>query len=142
MRSYNIKLPRGLEVDVYNLPEDFEEKVKRAFREYTAETAEDYRYCDKLGFIDCCVKHLNHDVDSYDAVNELVEGRILYEWRENGEIVTEDDIYSTEFMERCYEAGQSSMKLYSHFGNDDHHIYDQIQKVLVQVITIVMNYED
>lgn len=37
---------------------------------------------------------------------------------------------------------QEDARLYSHFGSDDHHIYDQIQKVLVKVITIVMNYEE
>ena len=72
----------------------------------------------------------------------MVEGRILYEWRENGEIIEEDDIYCFEFMEDCYDRGKKDASLYSHFGSDDHHIYDQIQKVLVKVITIVMNYED
>lgn len=57
-------------------------------------------------------------------------------------VIGEDDIYSFEFMEDCYNKGKDDTRLHSHFGNDDHHIYDQIQKVLVKVITIVMNYED
>ena len=142
MRSYNIKLPRGLEVDIFNLPEDFEEQIKEAFRGYTAETDEEYRFCDKLGFIDCCAEHLNHDVDSDTAVDDLVERRILHEWRENGEIIQKDDVYCFEFMKDCYNKGRQDAELYSCFGSDDHHIYDQIQKVLVQVITIVMNYEE
>ena len=132
MRSYMVKLPRGIEVDIFDLPEDFEEQIKESFRGYTEETAKECRYCDKLGYIDCCIKHLNGGKRSDDIVNEMVEGRILYEWRENGEIIEEDDIYCFEFMEDCYD----------NFGSDDHHIYDQIQKVLVKVITIVMNYED
>lgn len=142
MRSYKVELPRGIEVDIFNLPEDFEEQIKESFKGYTAETAKEYRYCDKLGYIDCCVRHLNKDKGSDDIVNEMVEGRILYEWRENGEIIQEDDVYCFEFMEDCYERGRTDAKLYSHFGNDDHHIYDQIQKVLVKVITIVMNCEE
>lgn len=47
MRSYEVKLPRGIEVDIFNLPEDFEEQIKESFRGYTAETAKEYRYCDK-----------------------------------------------------------------------------------------------
>ena len=86
--------------------------------------------------------YLNNGKDSEDAVNEMVEGRILYEWRENGEIIQEDDVYCFEFMSECYDRGNKDAKLYSHFGSDDHHIYDQLQKVLVKVITIVMNYED
>lgn len=142
MRSYKVELPRGIEVDIFNLPENFEEQVKESFRGYTEETAKEYRYCDKLGYIDCCIKYLNGGKRSDDIVNEMVEGRILYEWRENGEIITEDDIYCFEFMEECYGKGKEDARLCSHFGSDDHHIYDQIQKVLVKVITIVMNCEE
>ncbi len=142
MRKYEVKLPRGIEVDIFNLPEDFEEQIKESFRCYTEETAKEYRYCDKLGYIDCCIKHLNGGKCSDDIVNEMVEERIVYEWRENGEIITEDDIYCFEFMENCYGRGKDDARLCSHFGSDDHHIYDQIQKVLVKVIAIVMNYED
>lgn len=142
MRSYEVKLPRGIEVDIFNLPEDFEEQIKESFRGYTAETAKEYRYCDKLGYIDYCIRYLNGNVDSDDAVNGMIEERILREWRENGEIIDEDDIYSFEFMEDCYDRGKEDARLDSHFGSDDHHIYNQIQKVLVKVITIVMNYEE
>ena len=142
MRNYTINLPRGLEVDVFDLPEDFKEQVEQAFREYTSGTAKEYMYVDKLGFIDRCVEYLNGDEDSDDAVNSLVEEAMLSEWRNNGEIIKEDDIYNIDFMEDCYRKGKEDKKLNSHFGTDDHHIYDQIQKVLVQIITIVMNYEE
>lgn len=141
MRSYEVELPRGIEVDIFNLPEDFEEQIKESFKGYTAETAKEYRYCDKLGYIDCCIKHLNCGKRSDDIVNEMVEGRILHVWRENGEIIGKDDIYCFEFMEECYDRGKEDVRLDSHFGSDDHHIYDQIQKVLVQIIKIVMDYE-
>lgn len=142
MRSYTINLPRGLEVDIFDLPEDFKEQVERAFEEYTSGTAKAYMYVDKLGFIDRCVECLNGDEDSDDVVNSLVEETMIAEWRNNGEIIKEDDIYNIDFMEDCYRKGNEDARLNSHFGTDDHHIYDQIQKVLVQVITIVMNYED
>lgn len=90
MRSYIVKLPRGIEVDIFNLPEDFEKQIKESFRGYTEETAKEYRYCDKLGYIDCCIKHLNGGKRSDNIVSEMVEGRILHEWRENGEIIEED----------------------------------------------------
>lgn len=142
MRKYTINLPRGLEVDIFDLPEDFKEQVEQAFREYTSGTAKAYMYVDKLGFIDRCVEHLNGDKDSDDVVNSLVEEATIAEWRSNGEIIKEDDIYSFEFMENCYRKGKEDAKLNSHFGTDDYHIYDQIQKVLVRIIRVVMNYED
>lgn len=142
MRNYTINLPRGLEVDIFDLPEDFKEQVEQAFREYTYGTAKAYMHVDKLGFIDRCVEYLNGDKDSDDVVNLLVGEAMIAEWRNNGEIIQEDDIYSIDFMEDCYRKGKEDAKLNSHFGTDDHYIYNQIQKVLVQVITIVMNYED
>lgn len=142
MRSYTINLPRGPEVDIFNLPEDFKEQVEEAFEMYTFGTAKAYMYVDKLGFIDRCVERLNGNEDSDKVVNSLVEEAMIAEWRNNGEIIKEDDIYSFEFMEDCYRKGKEDARLNSHFGTDDHYIYDQIQKVLVQVITIVMNYED
>lgn len=48
MRSYTINLPRGLEVDIFNLPENFDEEINRVFGEYTQETSKDYRDCDRL----------------------------------------------------------------------------------------------
>ena len=42
MRSYTINLPRGLEVDIFNLPDNFDEEINRVFGEYTQETAKDY----------------------------------------------------------------------------------------------------
>lgn len=142
MRSYKINLTRGLEVDIFDLPEDFKEQVEQAFREYTYGTAKEYMYADKLRFIDRCVEYLNGNEDSYDVVNTLVEEAMIDEWRNNGEIIKEDDIYNIDFMEDCYKKGKEDARLNSHFRTDDNHIYDQIQKVLVQVITIVMNYRD
>ena len=113
MRSYLVKLPRGIEVDIFNLPENFEEQIKESFKGYTEETAKEYRYCDKLEYIDYCVKHLNGGKSSDDIVNKMVEGRILYEWRENREIFEKDDIYCFEFMEECYDRGKKDASLYA-----------------------------
>lgn len=142
MISYTINLPRGLEVDIFNLPEDFKEQVEEAFEMYTSGTAKAYMYVDKLGFIDRCVECLNGNEDSDDTVNTLVEEAMIAKWRDNGGIIKENDIYSFEFMKDCYRKGKEDARLNSHFGTDDHHIYDQIQKVLVRIIKVVMNYED
>jgi hypothetical protein len=48
MRKYTINLPRGLEVDIFNLPEDFKEQVEETFKEYTSGIAKAYMYADKL----------------------------------------------------------------------------------------------
>lgn len=142
MRSYNIELPGSVIVDVFNLPDDFEERIMESFKCYAEETAKEYRYCDKLKYIDCCVWSLNDYKYSEEAVNDLVEKRILCEWRERKTIIQEDDICCFKFMKDCYKKGKEDASLYSHFGSNYNYIYEQIQKVLVKVITIVMNYKE
>ena len=141
MRSYMIKLPRGLEVDIFHLPENFDEEIKRTFREYTRETSKDYRDCDRLGFIDICVRLINGDKDSYDVVDKKVKDFISYQWKEYGQLDNKDDVYSIDFMADCYSDGVQNTVLCSNFGSDDHHIYDQIQHVLARIIKTVANYE-
>lgn len=142
MREYFIKLPRDIVVDIFNLPPNFKDIVEKAFSEYTEGTAKDYQYCDKLAFIDVLISNINNSKDAYERVNDLVMEKMEYEWKEYGDIVEKDDIFSQEFMEHCFISGQKSSRLYSHYGLQDHHIYDQIQKVIVKVIIIVMNYDE
>lgn len=142
MRSYNIKLPRGVIVDIFNLPKNFETQIIESFKKYIANTEKKYRYRYKLEYIDFCVRYLNGDKYPDNVVNDLVENRIIYEWRESKKIIQEDDICCFKFMKNCYKKGKEDASLYSHFGSNDNYIYEQIQKVLVKVITIIMNYEE
>lgn len=140
--NYTIKLPRDLLVDIFNLPNNFEEQVKEKFAEYTRETSKDYRDCDRLSFIDCCVRCINGNKESYDVVDDKVKDFVSFQWEEHRQLDNSDDVYSFAFMEECYTEGLRDAKLCSYFGSDDHHVYDQIRKVLVKVIRAVMNYED
>lgn len=58
MRSYTINLPRGLEVDIFDLPENFDKEVNRVFGEYTRETSKDYRDCDRLPYQRRCCNYI------------------------------------------------------------------------------------
>ena len=53
-----VLLPRNYEVDLDNIPEDFEEHIQKLFSEYTEMTNPCFMYHDKLCFIDglavCC----------------------------------------------------------------------------------------
>lgn len=132
-----IRLPRGLYVDVNDIPEDFDEIVRKTFEEYTEGTAEDYTYQDKLHFIDLCRKYVHRAEDGWDCVVELMKDRFETELRECGEIMSEEDFLCTEFMEECFNAGRTN--LYHHYTGN-HHIDDKIMEVLVRVIKVVINY--
>lgn len=142
-----INLPRGREVTMrdYRIeyPEDFKEQIEECFREYTFETSKDYTDCDRLGFIDCCKKRMSgignaYEYD-YDVVNNKVKAEMACRWDEDSEFLTEDDIYNVDFMVDCYRMGVKDTILCSHFGYDDHHIYDEMQRLLVKIIKIVMD---
>lgn len=139
--EYLIKLPGNVIVDVFNLPENFKEIVEKTFSEYTNGTSKDYQYIDKLCFIDVLIRNINQCEYGYEEVNKLVEEKFSQEWRKNGILITEEDVYNIDFMEECYSAGKEAARLYSRYGLTNEHIYQQIQKVIVKIITIIMNYE-
>ena len=143
-----IRLPRGYEVEIdetepFTLPEDFEEEITRVFGEYTEETSKYYTYADKLSFIDLCIAYMNgtRNERPYDIVMEKVKRAFAYELEENGEFITEEDVYNMDFMSDCYEDGKTDARLYQDFKEIDKHRKETKQMLLVEIIKIVMRYE-
>lgn len=132
-----IKFPRRIEIDIDNVPEDFEEIIKKSFRDYTYGTAEEYTYQDKLAYIDRCRALLHGTEDEYDAVSNLVKETFGDRLDEYGEFTDESDFLSIDFMAHCYQQGANN--LYAHYTND-HHKDDKIMKLLERVIKVVINY--
>lgn len=135
---YEIKLPRGIKIDIDNIPDDFDEIISNAFQEYTEGTRKGYTYQDKLAFIDRCRELLHHSEDEEDCVMELMKGRFEYEVSECGDFPDESDFLSIDFMAECYQKGKTN--LYAHYTGD-HHKDDKIMKILETVIKIVINFE-
>lgn len=136
--KFIITLPRGVKVDVFNLPEDFDEIVRKTFYEYTEGTAEDYRYCDKLAYIDLTVQRLNKSQNTTARVEEICEEYFGSFVSREFDIPEREDFLNMDFMEDCYRQGQKDARLKSNYGIDDHHIYEEVQKTLCRIITVVM----
>lgn len=138
-----VTLPRRLEVDIDNVPSDFEEQVQKCFSEYTEMTNPRFMYHDKLAFIDRMVELLHETKDSDDAVMDLMKERLEFEVNEYGEFPDERDYLSIEFMEQCFKEGRRSRELYSHewSKNQRKHDDDKIMKALCRAIKAVMDYE-
>ena len=136
-------LPRGLVVDLDNIPDDLEEQVQKCFSEYTEMTNPKFMYHDKLCFIDVVVKKLHGDKDSDDAVMDAMKDYMEYEVRECGYIPDKEDYLDVGFMEHCYNLGQRSMEMYSHSWRKDQgkHDDDKIMKVLCRATKAVMDYK-
>ena len=138
-----IILPRGLEVDLDQIPDDLEKQVQNCFSEYTEMTNPKYMFHDKLYFIDVMVKKLHGNQDTDDAVMDAMKDYLEYEVNVHGNIPDKEDYLDIGFMEHCYNLGQRSMEMYSHEwkGKQRKHDDDKIMKVLCLAIKAVMDYE-
>jgi len=138
MISKYLNLPRGLRIDIYNVPEDLEAQVQKTFGEYTEGTSSDYTDEDRLCFIDVMMKNIRQ-ADPYDKVNEMIKDRFSWELEEQGRIMDSDEFYDgTDFFAECYEAGQKAAQL--RYKCDDHHINDIVNPIIVRVIRAVMDW--
>lgn len=135
-----ITLPRGVNIDIDKVPENLEEIVQNTFSEYTHGTAREYTYEDKLMFIDVLMKNLHH-ADAYTDVNDLITNRFEYNLKEQGELTAPEEFLSVEFMQEFYEEGQRSCKLRSFDYAEERRDCEKIMKIVVRVITAVMNWE-
>lgn len=133
-----IKFPRGIVIDINQIPQDFDQIIRKSFSEYTEGTSKAYTYQDKLAYIDVCRKLLHKAEDAQNCVIELMKKRMEYEVSEYDSIPDKEDYFSVEFMEHCFDEGRTN--LYHHYTGD-HHIDDKIMELLVRVIKVVINYE-
>lgn len=134
----NIKFPRGVTVDINNVPQNFEDLIRESFEAFTEGTAADYTYQDKLAYIDLCRKYLHRAEETNDCVLALMKEYLEYNVTEQGEIPDKEDYLSVEFMETCYERGRTN--LYDHYTGN-HHVDDKIMGLLARAIKVVINYE-
>lgn len=136
------KLPMNIEVDIYNLPEDFEKQIQAKFAEYTKGTAKDYTYQDKLCFIDLVTKSLHGDMQEDKAVRKLMIDKFEFELDEQGRFADESDYYTQEFMEYCYQAGVENQRLHSRTfeGVRSYHDREKIEEMLVKIIKAVIEF--
>lgn len=145
MNSYMVTIRHGLEFDIFHLPENFADQIRADFAIFTSGTTKEFMFTDKLSYIDTVVAEINGLKDLESEVNDIM----INELDENDETLFTDDICNRDFVAKCYKTGQQSQKLdLSYFrmknASKVHHVlddFDEIQKFLVKVITIVMNYE-
>lgn len=126
-------LPRGIEIDTNNMPEDFEAQIKAAFEEYTRGTADDYKFEDKLRFLDLCVEYLHGGKDSDDTVMEYLKDKMESDIR-NGEFPEESDYYCFDFMVEMFEMGKEYQSMYQQYCNGGRHEKEGIEKAITRII--------
>lgn len=137
-----IKLPRNLEYDLDNIPEDFDEQIHKAFHDYTELTREEYRYQDKLCFIDRVVDMLHGERDVVAIVDDWLDRYSEYERRANDHFITREDAYGWDSMVEMVEVGKKQQSLYSEYTQKGSRSDEKIMKLLCRIIKVVMDYPD
>lgn len=137
-----ITLPRGLNIDIDNVPENFEEIVQKAFGEFTEGTNPKYMFEDKLYFIDLMVENLHKAGDSDDRVYEIIKESFAHMLDKFGEMPDTSEFLDIPFMVTCYERGNADHSLYSKLYARNRHDNEKIEKILCRAIRAVMNYSE
>lgn len=133
-----IEFPRGIQVDIDNIPKDFEDMIRASFAAYTEGTSKDYTYQDKLCYIDVCRAILHGARDAGQCVMNLMKDRFEFEVSQNGEFPGERDFLAMEFFEACFDAGRTNLQ--AHYTGNCHKD-EKIMKLLVRAIKTVIDYE-
>ena len=136
-----IKFCHAVEVDTNRIPDNFDEQIRAAFKDYTKGTACQYRFHDKLAFIDLMSKYLHNAHDSEEAVKRLILDGVEFQLDEYGEFPAADEFWNMDFMAACYEKGRQDASLYDHYAGD-HHVDDTIMSLLIRAIKVVVEYEE
>lgn len=135
-----INLPWVEPINTQNLPENFEELVKKSFREFTKGTRKEYQHEDKLMYLDNLRKSYLREDNAEKDVRNLIQRKVMQDLEEYGEMPDTGDILSVEFMEICYDEGFRPF----------HHYYDwasasrnsKALSVILHIIKIIVNYEE
>ena len=135
-----ITLPRGVNIDIDNVPENLEEIVQETFAAYTTGTSRDYTYQDKLLFIDKMIENVHH-ADAERDITGLIVGTYKDEIDDQGRLMEPEEFYSVEFMRDCYSLGRSKARLYCPLLTNNRHTNEKVMKIVARVVKAVMNWE-
>jgi hypothetical protein len=133
-----IRLPQDLVIDTVKPPEDLEEIVTENFCRYTEGTRKEYRYQDKLSYIDLMRKRVWNWEDPHDKVLQLILDRQRTEIDDTGKIPDTSEFYCMEFMEECFREG--FMPLYGRYTGIEHED-ERTMMVMLRIIKAVVEYE-
>lgn len=134
-----IRLGNGMDIDIFNPPENLEELVQMEFALYTRGTSSDYTDEDRLSFIDITIRRLNRATSAWDCVHDLIIERFDYELEDQGRFIDPAEFYTMEFFEYCWEDGLQHAQL--HYRCDDHHISDIVNRLIARIVRAVMTWE-
>lgn len=131
--------PRGIEIRITPksvVTDEFRQQIRDSFRDYTYGTREDYRYQDKLAYINL-IREENFKVDAEELINEYIKDQLCNQ----GEF-SMDDFKNFEILGSIIDEGVGrSLKDWHHWSGN-HHLDEPACKFVQAAIEEVMNYPE
>ena len=139
MKSKVLYFPRNVEVRITPksvVTDEFRQQIRDSFRDYTYGTREDYRYQDKLAYINL-IREKNFKVDGEELINEYIKDQI---W-DQGEFSL-DDFKDFETLGSLINLGiDRSLKDWHHWSGNPH-LDEPACKFVQAAIEEVMKYPE
>lgn len=135
-----IRFPQtGYELNTLAPSEDFEQKIKEVFAEFTKGTSEEYTFADKLYFLDRLRVYIHDNMDDDEIAEDVIMNHVKYELSEFGNLPDKEDFRTIEFMTEC--ARQGFRPFYFRDKEKSSSWNDKSLKTILRVIQIVVNWE-
>lgn len=143
-----LKFPRGVYIDLTDIPDDFEEQIRKSFHDYTEGTAKEYRWQDKLAYIDLIREYAHRAEAACDWVKQRILSQCEYELSEYGTLPEKDGFLDWRFAEDVFDLGRTNLHATSEYDElytPDRYIGrtgEVVEKLIYRAVKVVMDYDE
>ena len=139
MQSKVLYFPRGVEVMITPksvVTDEFRQQIRDSFRDYTWGTHEDYRFEDKLAYINL-IRKKNFKVGGEHLINDYIREQVWDLGR-----FSLDDFKDFGILESLINEGVGRSLKDWHQWSGDHHLDEPACRFVLAAIEEVMNYPE
>lgn len=137
-----IKLPMGVEIEMNTrLPYDFDDIIRKIFKEYLGEAKTENLAFDKLNFIDLCIASIRNSKCAEEAVQDIMLKQTEYRLRMLNQFPEKNSFFNMNFMAHYYEMGRASALLHTEYSSN-YTENETIMKVIIRIIKVVSDFEE
>lgn len=137
-----IKLPMGVEIEMNTrLPYDFDDIIRKIFKEYLGEAKTENLAFDKLNFIDFCIASIRNSKCAEEAVQDIMLKQTEFRLKMFDELPEKSSFLNMNFMVHCYETGRKNAELHTEYSSN-YTENETIMKVIIRIIKAVSDFEE
>ena len=137
-----IKLPMGVEIEMNTrLPYDFDDIIRKIFKEYLGEAKTENLDFNKLKFIDLCIASIRNSKDAKEAVQDIMLEQTEIRLKMFNQFPEKNSFFNMSFMVYCYETGRENAELHTEYSSN--YIENEtIMKVVIRIIKVFSDFEE